>query len=161
MIHAARNMRILARYDRTKYNRNYIWRRTATWSMATWKLYFDPMCIWSWCYYGSGSFSYNFIAYDSFLQITSSSKLNYIRRLWLWTYKSGSKPISNFLNYFGRPMVDFCNYLSFTAASISLIKLLCFELLYYKDFIFSILRILRGREEIKAIISLLNKCKII
>ena len=58
-------------------------------------------------------------------------------------------------------MADFCNNLSSTAASISLIKLLCFELLYYKVFIFSILRILRGREEIKAIISLLNKCKII
>ena len=79
--------------------------------------------------------------------------LNHIRRPRLLMYKNGSKLIFNSLSCFGRPMDDFCKCLSLSAFYASLKSL-------NKRFII-IVRLLRGREEIKKIISLLNKCKII
>ena len=81
-----------------------------------------------------------------FLRIWNENrkKLNRIRRQSLLMYKNGSKPISSFLNYFGKPMDDFCNSNSLATKYLN------------KSFI---LKLLRGREKITKIISLLNKCK--
>lgn len=75
-----------------------------------------------------------------------SKKLNRIRRQSSLMYKNGSKQIFSSLNYSGKPMDDFCDCI--IVATKYLNKSFTFELV-------------RGREKITKIISLLNKCKIL
>ena len=132
---------ISARYGWTECDRIYLWRCTTTGSMATWKFHIDPMCIQSRCYYGSGGLKLPFFEN---LKSVNIKMLNRIRRQSLLMYKNGSKPISSFLSYSGKPMDDFYNCNSLTTKYLN------------KSFI---LKLLRGREKITKIISLLNKCK--